>query len=216
MEAKILFLLTTIVIMGIYLLPSAMARLAGSHTWELNSTDGAASLDCTDCHQYIFDELNATTKSREVLTAHRNAAGNSTFSSQLLNPKVTNTSDSKLCLMCHLAKISVSTMHTQIMVRPCIDISCHGSNESTNNTIYFEAGRMGVILGQTNVHESWFDQFSGFNSDFLNETGAAYSKGYFTCMGCHTQVGVQINRSGTEYFAHNTTSAFGGNARRYL
>ncbi len=213
MDSKVLFLLSILIIMGIYLLPSAMAKYVGSHTWEVNFTTGAAGLECTKCHQLIFDELNSTTASRNVLTTHRDAAGNATYTSILLNSSVSNTTDSEFCLMCHLVKERVPTSHTQILVRPCIDTSCHGSNESTNNTIYFEAGRMGVILGQTNVHENWFDQFSGFNSELLNESGVYYSKGYFTCIGCHTQVGVQINKTGTESFAHNNSSA---DKRRYL
>ncbi len=217
MEAKPLFLLSVLIVTGIYLLPSVMARLAGGHTWELNSTGGAASLECTSCHQYIFDELNATAASSVVLAAHRNAAGNTTYTSTLLNPKVSNTTNSKLCLMCHLAKITLNESHTQIIVRVCIDPSCHGTNESTNNTIYPEEGSMGPRLGNvTNVHEPWFDGSSGFTSPLLNETGANYSKGYFVCLGCHTVVGVNINKTGTEYFAHNDSGAFNNKTRRYL
>jgi len=213
MDVKILLLLSFLITMGIYLLPASVARISGTHSWELNATGGAASLECVGCHQYIYDELSATADSREVLTAHRNAAGNETYTSILLTSNVSNETNSKLCLMCHLAKIRISTSHTQIIVRPCTDVSCHGSNESTNNTIYSEAGGMGVILGQTNAHEYVFDDLSGFTSPLLNETGANYSQSYFLCLGCHTRVSVQINKTGTDSFAHNDSNQA---QRRYL
>lgn len=217
MDAKVLLLLSVLIITGIYFLPSAMARFAGGHTLELNSTGGAASLACTSCHQYIYDELNATSASEQVLIAHRNAAGNTTYTSTLLNPRVTNTTESKLCLMCHLAKIPINVSHTQVIVRVCTDPSCHGTNESSENTVYPDAGGMGPKLGNVlNVHETWFDQFSGFESQYMNETGVNYTKGYWTCMGCHTAVGVQINKTGTEYFAHDNINAFNDQPRRYL
>lgn len=219
MEAKVLILLSILLIVGIYVLPSAMARIAGTHTFELNSTGGAANLVCTTCHGYVYNELSSTQESNAVLTAHRNAAGNTTYTSTLLNPNVTNTTNSKLCLMCHLTKFKISASHTQIIIRPCIDPSCHGTNESTNNTIYEKAGKMGPALGNvSNVHENWFDQQSSFISPLLNETGSNYSRGYFVCIGCHTAVGFEIhyNESTPEYFAHDNLNAFGGKARRYL
>jgi len=214
MDAKIPLILSAMVVLGMYLMPSTIARFAGSHSWELNATGGAATMECIRCHQYIYDELSATTESREVLTAHRNAAGNETYTSTLLTSNVSNKTNSELCLMCHLAKIRISTSHTQIIVRPCIDTSCHGTNESyENESLYPDARGMGPKLGKINVHENVFDDFSGFISPLLNETGANYSRGYFLCLGCHTQVSVQINKTGTESFAHNDNSQ---TQRRYL
>ncbi|MEE8168160.1 MAG: hypothetical protein V3T58_04745 [Candidatus Hydrothermarchaeales archaeon] len=213
MEWKIL-LIFSLLIVGIYLFPSATARFAGSHTMEFNQSGGATEFRCTTCHEYIFDELNLTQESREVLLAHRNAAGNATYTSTLLNPNVSNSTDNKFCSMCHLAKTTIET-HTQILVRPCTDLSCHGDNETyENDTLYPEARSMGPKLGNiTNVHERWFDQSSGYDSQYLNETGANYAKGYFTCLGCHTSIGVELNRTGTEYFAHNDSNAL---QRRYI
>ncbi len=217
MDAKIL-LIALVIVAGIYFFPQATAKFAGSHSWEANRTGGAANLQCVRCHQYIVDEWNATLDSRNAFAKHRAAAGNASYTSALLNPNVTNTTTSKFCLMCHLAKITVPTSHSQILVRVCIDINCHGNNATTNNTFYPEAGSMGVKLGNfTNVHERWFDALSGFSTSLLNETGANYSQGFFACFGCHTQVGVNIERGGTgESYAHNDTSAFDDKRRRYL
>jgi len=215
MDAKILLIMSVLITLGIYLLPSTVARLSGSHSWELNGSGGAASLECVKCHQYIYAELSATTESSAVLTAHRNAAGNTTYtSSTLLSSRVSNTTESELCLMCHLAKVTAASSHTQIIVRPCIDTSCHGTNESYENaSIYPDARSMGPKLGKTNVHEYVFDDLSGFISPLLNETGANYSRGYFLCLGCHTDVGIGIEKTSTESFAHNDSNQA---QRRYL
>ncbi len=213
MNWKVLLISSIIIATAIYVLPSITAKLAGSHTWELNNTGGAVELRCTRCHEYIFNELNATADSEAVFKAHRNAAGNKTYTSSLFNPLVNNATDSSFCSMCHLTRINVTGAHTQILVRPCIDLNCHGNNATTNNTIYFDAGRMGLRLGRTNVHESWFDRFSGYDSELLNETGVDYTQGYFTCLGCHTVMEVQISRTGEEDFTHNDSNS---SARRYL
>ncbi len=217
MDAKI-FLIALLIVAGIYLFPQATAKLTGGHAWEVNRTGSAANLQCTRCHQYIVEELNTTLESRNTFARHRRAAGNSSYTSTLLNPNVANTTTDKFCLMCHLAKITVPRSHTQILVRACIDVNCHGNNGSTNNTFYPEAGGMGFRLGNfTNVHERIFDVHSGFSSGLPNETGANYSQGFFLCLGCHTQVGINIERLGEgESYAHNDTNEFAGNPRRYL
>lgn len=205
-------LIALLLALGIFTLPSILARMTGTHTAEFNHT-GVMALNCLPCHSYILDELNATQASRLVLQKHRNAAGNASYASGWLHPNVTNTTDYGVCQMCHVAKTPTSTVHTQIIVRVCTDPNCHGSN-ATNNTAYMAAGRVGPNLGSSNVHEAWFDLFSGQLSSYQNESGANYTKGYWACVGCHTHTEVSLDLSET-VFPHNDSSAYGGAPRRY-
>jgi len=91
-------------------------------------------------------------------------------------------------------------------------LDCHGNNQSTNNTAYLAAGRVGPQLGEENVHQAWFNAMSGSISDIKNETGANYTKAYWACLGCHTYVGVNMNVTKAQ-FNHSNASA---SKRRYL
>ncbi len=206
-------LIALILTAGIFALPNILARMAGSHTAEFNHT-GVMALNCLPCHSYIYDELNATQASRLVLQKHRNAAGNASYASGWLHPNVTNTTDYGVCQMCHVAKTPSSTAHTQIIVRVCTDLNCHGNNATTNNTAYRDAGRAGPNLGSPNAHEAWFDLFSGQLASYQNESGSNYTKGYWTCVGCHTHAEVSLNL-GETVFAHNNASAFENTSKRY-
>jgi hypothetical protein len=199
---------------GIYVLPSTLARFAGTHTMEFNHT-GAEALNCVRCHSYILDELNATTASQPIFQKHRTAAGNTTYVTTYLHPNVTNATEFGVCQMCHLAKFYVSAAHTQILVRVCTDPNCHGNNNTINNTLY-PSGRMGFNLAQSpNVHQGWFQVLAEQGSPNQNESLANYSESYFTCLGCHTHVQVWLNISQT-IFLHNDTSQFGGGPKRYM
>ncbi len=202
-------LIIFLAVMAIYVFPQVLATLAGSHTMEFNAT-GTGSLECVKCHSYIFAELNATDDSRSVLQVHRNAAGNESYTRGWIAQNITNTTDSGVCLLCHLGQVQNS--HTKVFVRTCIDLDCHGTNESTNNTAY-RVGSIGPDLGsKTNVHERWFDSMSGYDSAYQNETGINYTKGYWACLGCHTYVRVNINAT-EEKYSHDNANA---KQRRYL
>lgn len=216
-----LFLLVFMLI-GVYILPSIVANFAGSHTMEFNASAYVKGIQCVDCHEYIWDELSLTDESRNVLQAHRNAAGNGStvgnYTTHWLSMDLDNTTNNSLCYLCHVAQINTSTgdalspAHTQIVVRVCTDKDCHGTNESTDNTAY-DVGDVGLDLGsETSVHEKWFDAMSGYTSTYQNETGANYTKGYLTCLGCHTYVEVSVNAT-EEAYPHDDASA---ERRRYL
>jgi D-alanyl-D-alanine carboxypeptidase len=185
----VLFLL--VIVTGVYVLPSVIATFAGGHTMEVNES-GVEALQCTDCHQYILDELN-TTKGRDVYEAHKSAAENTTYTQNWLNMTINETREKeRTCYLCHQPQMPIAS-HTQTVVRACTDLDCHGTNESTNNTAYY-AGNAGPRLGnQTNVHERWFDGMSGYDSTYVNESNINYTKGYWACLGCHTNVEVSMN-----------------------
>jgi hypothetical protein len=205
-------------VLGVYVIPTAVARYSGSHTWEVNSTDGVASVNCVNCHGYILNELNSTAATETVLNAHTDAAGNSSFTQNWLNLTIDNTTQQGVCQLCHINQLSSTVSHTKVTIRACTDQDCHGDNSSTNNTAYPE-GRMGPYLGgtntsdPTNVHMRIFNQISDFDSGYRNETSVDYKEGFFFCIGCHTTTEFEITRQGTEELNH---SDFNEPKRRYL
>lgn len=189
-----------IMVTSIYVLPLVVAKFTGSHTAEVNATEGVDALDCVACHGNILSELNATTESQRVYQVHSDAAGNTSYTSAFLNENITNSSDSKVCMLCHLAQSRMEGSHTQLVIRVCTDQDCHGNNETTNNTGYPLAGNISAKLGsQKNAHERWFDAMSNINSTRRNETGAYYSNDFLTCVGCHTGTSVNINATEALY-----------------
>jgi len=205
-------LIVFLIVVAVYTLPYIVATISGTHTMEVNMSASVKGLQCVNCHEYIWDELSLTDESSNVLQAHRNAAGNTNYTAGWLTLNITNTTDSGVCLLCHLAQIQIQGSHTQVVTRACTDLDCHGTNESTNNTAY-NVGDIGLDLGnQTNVHERWFDAMSGYKSAYQNETGANYTKGYWACLGCHTHVKVSINATEAAY-PHDDPSA---EQKRYL
>ncbi len=205
-------------ILALYMIPSAVARYAGSHTWELNETAGVEGVNCVKCHDYVRSELNQSSLTRPVFEAHRNAAGNQSYTSGWLNLTIDNTTAYGACFLCHLNQLSATASHTKVTLRVCTDLDCHGTNATTNNTAY-DAGSMGPRLGgpdelnPTNVHMRMFNQMYNVSSGYLNETGSDYKQGFYLCLGCHTQANIEIVREGSEEYDHTDPDAA---QRRYL
>jgi hypothetical protein len=204
-----------IVVVLIYALPQIAANFSGTHTTEINVSTGASGFDCVACHSDILSQLKSTTESRRVFQKHSDAAGNTSYVSDFLTSNITNTTDSRVCLLCHLAQIPITDSHTQLVVRVCTDLDCHGNNATTNNTGYPAAGNISAKMGSvTNAHERWLDAMSGINSTRQNETGAPYPHDFYTCLGCHTGVGVNINAT-EELYPHSAAN-FNDPQRRYF
>jgi hypothetical protein len=64
LKIKVLFLIE-LGILGIYVIPKAVTRYSGSHTWDINGSTGVASINLVKCHEYIGAELNATTNTKK-------------------------------------------------------------------------------------------------------------------------------------------------------
>ncbi len=201
------FLILCVLVVGIYVFPTVIATFAGSHTLERNESGGAASLQCTTCHEYILEELSTTAASSGILQKHRNAAGNSSYTEGWLNLTIDNTTEYGVCQLCHLGQTLVVGRHTQTVVRVCTDPDCHGNNATTNNTAYYAAGIVGSHLGNvTNVHGNWFKAMGALSSNYTNETGTNYTLDYWACLACHTSV--EIDKEITEgSFAHDDPNA---------
>jgi hypothetical protein len=216
-RVKALFLIG-LGILGIYVIPSAVARYSGSHTWDVNETGGVSDINCVKCHQYIRNEMNTTVSTETVMNAHAAAAGNASYTEGWLNLTIDNSTTYGVCHLCHLNQLSSTSSHSKVTIRACVDLDCHGDNATTNNTAYQE-GTFGPQLGgsdptdPTNVHMRVFNQVSGFSGDHQNETGSDYKKGFFLCIGCHTQAEFEVTKTGTEGWNHSDVNAA---KRRYL
>jgi len=178
MRSRGTMLLLSLLVLGIYVLPSVTARYAGSHTMEVNtSVGGPQNMKCGQCHGYIVDELNATTKSDYVVYQHMVAAGASTADT--------------VCQFCHTVSTGIVGSHTQVTIKPCTDSSCHG-NESSSEITRNVTGRLNTSV---DMHRGWYRAMEATNDPLgrVDSSGTALKAGYYVCLGCHTHVGVAFN-----------------------
>jgi len=193
MRSRGTMLLLALLVLGIYVLPSVTARFAGSHTMEVNTTTGGPqNMACGQCHGYIVDELNATTKSDYVVYQHMVAAGASTVST--------------VCKFCHTTSTVIDGSHTQVTIKPCTDSTCHGNESSTEIT----RNITGRLNNTADVHRGWYQGMESTTDPLgrVDASGTALKAGYYTCLGCHTHVGVAFNV--TRPNSYNVTMTISG------
>ncbi len=210
-------LLIGIVTMGIYVLPSVTARLAGSHTWELNQTAGVAGLKCGRCHQYIQAEAQAGGGALNVLYAHQNASNTSKYvnaSGGYINITTPTGSIDDFCVMCHAMEGGITGAHTRVTIRVCTDGDCHGTHNTTatqTSKVALWGQKLNItekLNSSTDAHRNYFgplndqtqrtyaEETDGDTDDTLVDENAGityYRPGFYACMGCHTHVGVQLD-----------------------
>lgn len=215
MTRIVLLLLGGLAVMGIYVLPGVVATFAGSHTMERNETAGVGGLECMNCHTYILNELNATGNSRNVLAAHRSAAGDTNYvgAGKELNIVGIGRNESTVaaaCHMCHMMEqdaIGITGSHTKITIRVCTDNDCHGNGTTIGASAYNVAGGVGMNLSSDNdAHSSWFNGMEAATSNYVNEDdGTKYKAGFYACMACHTHGAMNMNISRPQAFDINIT-----------
>jgi cytochrome c2 len=203
------------IVLGIYVLPSVTAKFAGSHTMEANTTGGVTEVQCGNCHQYIQDELNLSdgSLSDDVVTAHitalqdTNYANASNQSAPLKMDAITDADITTVCHLCHKVQSGVSGGHTQVTIRACTDSACHGYNSSAS-PLYSSKLNITEKLGSPyDAHNVWYnamtsaspykaDDVDGWAGDLVNQTavsGGNYTIAFYTCLGCHTHVGIEFS-----------------------
>jgi hypothetical protein len=174
---------------------------------EYDSADGIYGMRCSVCHDYIIEEMRATSLAVNVSAKHRAAAEDANyagpgkelnFSQELpvfegghVNP----------CLLCHLAEQDslawgITGSHTKLVIRVCTDEDCHG-NSTTRGVeypAYSASGYVGMRLANTtDLHSGWFRALENWSAKrYPNEDGGNYSYGFYACLGCHTHVGVDM------------------------
>ncbi len=225
-------MLLAIAVVGIYVLPSVTARFAGSHSMEVNRSDRVSALDCEKCHDYILTELGATGQATDVLTAHRNAAGEGNYvnDSGILNITETGALDPNAnrsaCMLCHLVTRNVTgslnTTHTHTTIRVCDDDQCHGAGvESVGETTVggvvaaWATDALNItekLLNPADPHKKFYEPLLGVQAyEYVDEqTGQNYTKGFYACLACHTHVGVSFNMSRPTAIGFNMTASFDG------
>jgi hypothetical protein len=229
-------LVLAIVVLGIYVLPSAVARIAGSHTWERNSTgDSVANLRCDKCHQYIIDEINNNITD-DAVTGHLGAVDNSDLMNETGAPlnftsrngtfgkTVCDADCWKVCILCHRVQKDTegaTSSHTQITIRVCTD--CHGNSTDVGqidgpyDSNMSDVGRK--LSNDTDMHNRFFDPLEGASSNYVTEGGTDtvgddgtgnYTAGFYACLACHTHVSYNKKvRRPNKFFANFTIETDG-------
>lgn len=115
----------------------------------------------------------------------------------------------ELCLLCHSTIISGMTAHAGSMaVAACDDDRCHGNR----NYMYDDPGILGIFsnvtaagynISSNNIHSKYYltlnNQSSPYPSTGLfgythgNVYNNYVSRSYYACLGCHSEVSMNIN-----------------------
>jgi hypothetical protein len=208
-----MLMLTGVIILGIYVLPSAVAKFAGSHTWEFNATTRVTGLQCGKCHQYIVDEINNSDAAQfagDAVIRHLAASNTSNYINttgaplNFSRPATTPATLDNVCWMCHVVEggSSVVGTHTKTTIRVCTDVDCHGFDGTNNDTggadcidVWDEphCNVTGRLNSSADAHFNFFQAVDSRTSPYGNENGGFYSYGFVACLGCHTHVGLDLN-----------------------
>jgi hypothetical protein len=198
-------LLIGVLVLGIYILPSAVAKYSG--TWEVNNTAGVAGLQCGKCHGYIKDEF-AFAVADNVVEAHKNASNNSLFVGPGAIINISGTpdgTDDDVCLMCHQQQqdAAVTGGHTKVVIRVCTDEDCHGDENGDGMCTVYPTGFGGAntscnVTGRINesvdAHWNFYRPLTEIDSSIGQEEGNYnYNMSFVSCLACHTHVGLDIN-----------------------
>jgi hypothetical protein len=117
---------------------------------------------------------------------------------------------SEICHLCHNASLTGKLGAHAITVRTCDDDWCHGNrNYVLNDPELFNTSdntalNVGMVLNESdNLHRDFYlsqsNEPTGYvaGEPFINHTmgntaGNYTSKGYWTCMGCHSKVQIEM------------------------
>jgi len=132
----------------------------------------------------------------------------------------------EICHLCHNASLTGKSDAHVITMRTCDDDWCHGNrNYVYNDPELFNTSQtridVGMVLNYSgNIHRAFYlsqcDEPTGyaagnpFDHTMGNVKGDYISKGYWACIGCHSEIQVNIKISPGEF---NHT---GGPRRKYL
>lgn len=115
----------------------------------------------------------------------------------------------EICLFCHSADIFNVSTHTGITVTGCTDIKCHGnSNGNGYGKEFYSTAKTGYNLSNNNAHTRWFKAMGNISSpyNYTIHGNLSVTPDYFTCIGCHTYVKVNLNITQPEKYMHNNFS----------
>ena len=132
-------------------------------------------------------------------------------------------STDEVCNICHnITLFGLSGTHSKMTVRVCDDDRCHGNrNHSYNDPDLFDNSSI-LLTGvgsnlSSSIHASFYLNASNESSPYLagspfghtagNEYNTYISKGYWTCMGCHSGAQTEITFIEAQPYDHSNFSA---------
>ena len=129
---------------------------------------------------------------------------------------ITGIQAGELCVFCHSADIFNATTHTNVTVIGCTDIKCHGNSSGAGfGQNFYPSGAAGFNLTNNTVHSRWFQALGNISGPYNYNVhdGSPVSADYFTCVGCHTSVNVNVNIIFPQDYMHDN---FTSTKIRYL
>lgn len=127
--------------------------------------------------------------------------------------------ENEICHLCHNASLAGRSGLHSIIIRTCDDDWCHGNSQySFNDPDLFNISVDSLIAGKTlnetgNIHRAFYISQSNestgygaitpFNHTMGNTVGEYVSKGYRTCLGCHSRIQIDVNIGQKSPFNHS-------------
>lgn len=125
----------------------------------------------------------------------------------------------ELCILCHAVVSGMNAHAGSMAVAACDEDRCHGNR----NYIFNDPGILGISanvsaagfnISSNNIHSSYFLTLSNQSSsypavDLFGYThGNVYnnyvSRSYYSCMGCHSEIDVNINLVQVQTYNHSS------------
>jgi len=209
---RFLLLLLAVIVLGIYVLPSAIAKFAGSHTWEFNATTRVTALQCGKCHTYIKNEINNTNAQMyagDAISAHLAASNNTNYVSNASGapiyipslPASWDATYDNVCWMCHTVESGfTASTHTKVTIRACTDIDCHGNYLNyTDNGVSAPAAPTGTNITNCQI---WNENICNVTGR-INSTSDAHKNFYYPLTAYESPYG---NEGGYQYGSESTAN----------
>jgi len=196
---KNLLLVTAIIGIGLFVLPSTLSMFAGQHSWY----DPASEIPCTKCHFIESSELGTGPHSstynsgtHKVYNSSANYNGTSGYVGGDTFWNYSSTDTENRCYGCHQVQVNFSAAGS---------ISTSDTWADKNNTVHAAIAIECIDCHPWVVNELIDEDAAhgAFYSD-LNESGTTIlKKANQACLGCHTHVGVNISWTRNDYVSYN-------------
>lgn len=162
----------------------------GDHTWQWN---GSVWINNSDPSQYYNVSLDEN--------------GNGEIDS------------GELCFLCHAVISGMSAHAGSMAVSACDDDRCHGNRNYSYNDpgilgISANISEAGYNISSNNIHSGYYLTTSNQSSPYPEVALFGYthgnvynnyvSRGHYSCMGCHSEINVNINLVQVQTYNHSS------------
>ncbi len=151
-----------------------------------------------------------------------NNSNPSQFKNETLDENRNGVIDSgELCMLCHGIILEMKAHAGSMAVAACDDDRCHGNG----NYIYNDPGILGIRanvsaagynISSNNIHSGYYLTISNQSSPYPASALFGYthgniynnyvSRGYYSCLGCHSEISVYINLVQSQTYNHSGTN----------